>query len=93
MLFCKSQCNFSACKDLVSFLSNLVENVLIAYGPLVSFSSFVILLYFAELSTTKSRKNLPVLHENFYSLGLYFEQEPTHHGIEHEIKSQKVNHE
>ena len=53
MLFCKSHCNFNTCKDLVCLLSNLVEHVLIAYGPLGSFTSFVILWYFVELLTTK----------------------------------------
>ena len=53
MLFCKGQCDFSRCKDLVCLLSSLVEHVIIAYRPLVSFSSFVILLYFAKQSTKK----------------------------------------
>ena len=52
MLLCKGQCDLSTCKDSVCLLSNLVEHVLIGYGPLGSFSSFVILLCFAELSTT-----------------------------------------
>ena len=60
MFFCKVQCDFSTYKDLVCLLSNLVEHVLIACGLFVSFSSFVILLYFAELSTTESRINLQV---------------------------------
>ena len=34
MLFSKGDCNFGTCKDSVCLLSNLVEHVLIAYGPL-----------------------------------------------------------
>ena len=86
MLF-KDQCDFSTCKYLVCLLSNLVEHVLIVYGPLGSFSSFVILLYFVERSTTKSRINLSVWSEDFWSLGLDFKQEPVCHAIEHDIKS------
>ena len=86
MFFFKGQCDFSACKDLVCLLSNLVEHVLIAYGTLGSFSSFVILLYFAELSTTKCRVNLLVLSEDFWCLGLHCEWEPAHHMIECELE-------
>ena len=93
MLFCKDQCNLGTSKDLVCLLSKLVENVLIAYGALGSFSSFVILLYFAELLTTKSRIKLPVLSQDIWCLGLDFKQEPISHMIECEIKSQTVNYE
>ena len=73
MLFFKGQHNFSTCQDLVHLCSHLVEHVLIAYGPLGSFSSFVILLYFAVLSTTKFRINLIVVSQDFSCLGLDFE--------------------
>ena len=54
-------------------LSNLFEHALIAYGPLGCLSSLVIILYFAELSTTKSRINIPVLSEDLWCFGLDFE--------------------
>ena len=86
MLFYNDQCNFSTCKDLVCLLSNLVEYVLIAYGPLGSFSSFVILLYIllsCQLQT--SRINLQILSQDFMCLGLDFEWEPTC-TVNHEVR-------
>ena len=87
MLFCKAQCDFSTWKDLVC----LVEHVLIAYRPLGSFSSFVFLLYFAELSTTKSRLNLLVVSQDFWSLGLDFKWEPMCLAWGNKIKCWKAN--
>ena len=51
-------------------------------------SPSLLLLYynFAELSTTKSRINLPVLEESFFCLGLNLEQEAMCHMKEQEIK-------
>ena len=72
MLFCKGQYDISTCKDIVFLLMNLIKHVVVAYRPLWPFSSFVILLYFADLSTTKSQINLPVLSEDFWCLGLDF---------------------
>ena len=66
MVFCKGQCDFTTCKDLLCLLSNLVEHIKIAYGSLGSFSSFV-------LSTTKSRINLPIISQDFLCLDLDFQ--------------------
>ena len=71
MLYCKGQCDFSICKDSVCLLSNLVEYVFIAYGPLGSLSSFVILLYIllnCQLQT--SRINLEISSQDFLCVRL-----------------------
>ena len=71
--FCKGHCDLSTCKDSVCLLSNLVKHVFIAYGPLGSFFSFVILLYIllsCQLQT--SRMNLQILTQDFMCHGLYF---------------------
>ena len=73
MFFCKGQCDFSTYKDSLCLLSNLFEHVLIAYGPLGSFFSFVILLYIllsCQLQTL--RINVQILSQNFLCLGLDF---------------------
>ena len=71
--FCKSQCNFNTCKDSVCLLSNLVKHVLIAYGPLGSFFSLVILLYILlSCWLQKSRINLQILSQGFLCIGLDF---------------------
>ena len=87
MLLCKGQCDFSTCKDLVCLLSNLVGHTLIAYGPLGSFSSFVIFLYIllgCQLQT--SRINLAILSQDFLCLGLDFKQEPACHAVKCKVR-------
>ena len=88
MLFCKGQCNFNACKDSFCLLSNLVGHILIAYRPLGSFFSFVILLYILLSCQLKKIQNKSASIDSGLPgvLVLIFECEPMCHTVEHEVK-------
>ena len=83
MLFCRVQCMLRSSCCLVAYL----YLYLLYMDPQDPSLPFWFYYNFAELSSTKSRIELPVLEENIWCPGLHFECEPVYHAVEWEIKS------